>query len=65
MAVPGPPAAWQELIFPTADAMLGPKLLHRDPESSMAPLLLDSEGSKEPGDSSNSLHSSVKDGEKG
>lgn len=40
--------------------VLGPKLLHRDPESSIPPLLLVSEGCKDPGDSSNSQHSSDK-----
>lgn len=38
--------------------VLDPRLLHRDPESSTAPLLLVSDGCREPGDSSKSQHSS-------
>lgn len=47
---------WQEPA--AADAALDPGLLHRDPESSTAPLLLVSDGCREPGDSSRSQHSS-------
>lgn len=38
--------------------VLDPRLLHRDPESSTPPLLLVSDGCREPGDSSKSQHSS-------
>lgn len=49
------------LAFPTLGTGFGPRLPHRDPESSAAPLLLVSEGCRDPGDSSNSGHSSVEE----
>lgn len=61
---PRPTDPWQEPL--AADMVLDPRLLHRDPESSTAPLLLVSDGCREPGDSSRSQHSSdIRKGKEG